>query len=491
MLFNSPSFIFFFAAVFCLYWTIRRRVVQNTLLLAASYIFYGTWSWKFLLLLGFSTLLDYTCGRLVAATEDPRRRRVLLAASVVTNLGFLGAFKYFGFFVTEAAELLRLLGFDAHVRTLEIVLPVGISFYTFQSLSYVVDVYRRKLAAERNILTYALYVAFFPQLVAGPIERATHMLPQFKSDRIWSSTAVESGLQLMIWGLFKKIVIADNLAPYVNAVYGNPGQFSGRVLATATVFFAVQIYCDFSGYSDTARGTARALGFDVIRNFDLPYFSRTPVEFWRRWHISLSQWFQDYLYFPLAMRYMRRGGWASKYRAHIVSMTLIGLWHGASWTFVLFGLYWGLVIAVYIYFSERGSGAMDRTSGANGETSWLGWLQAPLAVVAMFVVACVGWILFRAKTIDHFWMILTGLFSSAGDWRVLRLDVLGEPTLWALVLGLWAAELLYKRRAQVVSLVLDRAYSRLLARCAMLTAIVFSYVVALQGRALPFIYFQF
>jgi D-alanyl-lipoteichoic acid acyltransferase DltB (MBOAT superfamily) len=236
---------------------------------------------------------------------------------------------------------------------LQIVLPVGLSFYTFQSLGYVIDVYRRKLPAVRSLEEYVLYVAFFPQLVAGPIERATHMLPQYRAPRVFNGAAVESGLMLMAWGLFKKMVIADNLAPYVNHVFQNPMGFSGSGLVTAVVFFAFQIYCDFSGYSDCARGIARTLGFDLMVNFNLPYFSRNPVEFWRRWHIRLSQWFQDYLYFPLAMHYMRRGGWASKYRAHIISFVLIGLWHGANWTFIAFGLYWGLIIAGYLYIQER------------------------------------------------------------------------------------------------------------------------------------------
>ena len=336
------------------------------LLLIASYVFYGAWSWKFLLLLIASTLVDYGVGRLIAATPDIKRKRALLVASVAVNLQFLGFFKYYGFFVTEAVHLLDSLGFQAHVTTLQIVLPVGISFYTFQSLSYVVDVYRGKLQAERNPLDYALYVAFFPQLVAGPIERATHLLPQFKRERTFSGREFENSLQLIVWGLFKKVVIADNLAPYVNAVYSDPTSYSGGTLFTATVFFAFQIYCDFSGYSDTARGTAKTLGFELMKNFDFPYFSRNPVEFWRRWHISLSGWFQDYLYFPLAMRYMRQGGWASNCKAHIISMGLIGLWHGANWTFLVFGLYWGVVIAVYLAVSERLAEADEELVAAVG-----------------------------------------------------------------------------------------------------------------------------
>lgn len=488
MLFNSPTFIVFLFVVFCLYWAIGRRRPQNVLLLVASYIFYGAWSWKFLLLLMASTLVDYGVGRLVAATQDVKRRRALLIASVAVNLGFLGFFKYYGFFVSEAVQLLNAIGFQAHVRTLEIVLPVGISFYTFQSLSYVVDVYRGKIAAERSVLDYALYVAFFPQLVAGPIERATHLLPQFKRERTFAGTAFESGLQLIVWGLFKKVVIADNLAPYVNAVYQDPAAYSGTTLLTATAFFAFQIYCDFSGYSDTARGTARTLGFELIRNFDFPYFSRNPVEFWRRWHISLSQWFQDYLYFPLAMRYMRQGGWASKYKAHIISMGLIGLWHGANWTFLVFGLYWGVVIAGYLAISERWAAA-DEGSWSN-RLAGARWLT-PISVVTMFAIVCLGWILFRATSMSQVWLILTGMLSTDGIAGVERVGVLQARYLWLLVGGLYLAEFLYRNTQQLASTLMGGEVRRLVVRHALFGAAVLSYVVAQNGLAQPFIYFQF
>ncbi len=250
------------------------------------------------------------------------------------------------------------MGFDANISVLEIVLPIGISFYTFQTIGYIVDVYRGKVPAARSFLDYALYVAFFPQLVAGPIERAGHLIPQFQKARVWSTPAFESGLQLAFWGLFKKVVIADNLAPYVDGYTRVPRSSRARRWLPRPYFFAFQIYCDFSGYTDTARGVARMLGFELMRNFDFPYISKTPVEFWQRWHISLSQWFQDYLYYPLAIRYMRRGGCCRKYKAHIIAMALIGLWHGANWTFLVFGLYWGVVIAVYLAMLEpyRGRG---------------------------------------------------------------------------------------------------------------------------------------
>ena len=492
MLFNTPSYAVFFITVFCLYWALRRRTAQNVLLLIASYFFYGMWSWKFLLLLCFSTLLDFTCGLLIDAAKEPRRRRLYLIASAAINLGFLGFFKYYGFFVTQAAALLTAVGLEAHVRVLQIVLPVGISFYTFQSLGYVIDVYRGKLPAERNLLSYALFVSFFPQLVAGPIERAGHLLAQVKRDRSWSTAGLESGLMLMVWGLFKKMVIADNLSPYVDAVYSNPGHYSAGTLLTATVFFALQIYCDFSGYTDIARGTARTLGFDLMRNFDLPYFSRSPVEFWRRWHISLSQWFQDYLYFPLAMHDMRKGGWAGKYRAHLISMALIGVWHGANWTFLAFGVYWGLIIAGYLYLSERVAEAGEDTALARfGRSDLVARLKPVLSVTLMFVIACVGWILFRAKSLTDFWTVLSGCFTATGESGVNRIDVLDVRLLWALVFVIWAAELLYRNQPRLAEWALGGDWRRLFWRSALVCVIVVSYAVAQHGRAQPFIYFQF
>jgi alginate O-acetyltransferase complex protein AlgI len=492
MLFNSPVFVIFFGIVFCAYWWLRARRPQNALLLVASYVFYGAWSWKFLLLLLASTVFDYYCGRFVAAAQTQQARRRIVLASVAVNLLFLGTFKYAGFFVREATEFLALLGFQANVRTLEIVLPVGISFYTFQSLSYVIDVYRGKLQPTRSLADYALYVAFFPQLVAGPIERATHLLPQFQKDRVWNRVAFESGLQLIVWGLFKKMVIADNLAPYVDAVYGDPASFSGVPLVTATIFFAFQIYCDFSGYSDTARGVARTLRFELISNFEQPYFSRNPVEFWRRWHISLSQWFQDYLYFPLAMHFMRRGGWASKYKAHIISMALIGFWHGANWTFIVFGLYWGVVIAGYLYVQEWVSEAETGTLIGRLTSKLQGTAFATaLSVAVMFALACVGWVFFRSPSMGHAGYVLTHIFSNAGASDVLRPEVVTTGMLWTMVLGLWLAELVHRYRPSVLDTILGGEVRRLMARHALLVAILFSYLVTLQGQVQPFIYFQF
>ena len=489
MLFNSLTFVVFYLAVFALYWLLRARTPQNVLLLAASWIFYGAWSWKFLVLLLCSTMLDYVCGLLIARAADRRRKRLVLIVSVTANLLFLATFKYLGFFVTELALLLQSIGVNANVPVLEIVLPVGISFYTFQTIGYVVDVYRGKVPAVRNLLDYALYVAFFPQLVAGPIERAGHMIPQFQKERVWSTPNFESGLQLAVWGLFKKIVIADNLAPYVDAVYDNPAAFSGTALTTATIFFAFQIYCDFSGYTDTARGVARMLGFDLLRNFDFPYVSKTPVEFWRRWHISLSQWFQDYLYYPLAMRYMRRGGYLRKYKAHIISMTLIGFWHGANWTFIVFGLYWGLVIALYLALLDRAAGA-ERGGLVERLAAVAPRARSIAAVALMFILVSIGWVFFRAESIGDAWHVLTHALSFGGAAGVIDAEVVRTPILWALIAGLVLAEWIYRHFDLVRPWLEGGRLPAIAGRYALISAIVVS-VGASQLEARPFIYFQF
>jgi alginate O-acetyltransferase complex protein AlgI len=490
MLFNSLTFVVFYLSVFALYWLLRARSPQNVLLLAASWIFYGAWSWKFLLLLLASTVLDYVCGQLIADAPTARRKRLVLITSVTANLLFLATFKYLGFFVSEFAGLLERLGFNANLPVLEIVLPVGISFYTFQTIGYVVDVYRGKVPAARNFLVYGLYVAFFPQLVAGPIERAGHMIPQFMKERVWSTPAFESGLQLAVWGLFKKVVIADNLAPYVDAVYDNPSGFSGEALLTATIFFAFQIYCDFSGYTDTARGVARMLGFELMPNFNFPYISKTPVEFWRRWHISLSTWFQDYLYYPLAMRYMRRGGFMSKYKAHIISMALIGFWHGASWTFVVFGLYWGAVIAGYLAIVDRATKAQDGAPIA-ARAAFVSSFRDPAATLMMFAVVCVGWVFFRAVSIGDAWYVLTHAFAFGGASGAVDAEVVAVPILWALIAGLCAAEWLYRHFDRIRPTLEGGRLPAIAGRYALIAAIIVSTGASQLGEARPFIYFQF
>ncbi len=304
MLFNSLTFALFFALVFALYVCLPHRA-RNVMLLLASYLFYGAWDWRFLALIWISTAVDYGVALRLASSEDPRTRRRLVAFSLVTNLGILGFFKYAGFFAGSLTNLLRPLGIELPPFTLEVVLPVGISFYTFQTLSYTIDVYRRQLEPTRDVVAFALFVAFFPQLVAGPIERARRLLPQIRTPRSVTWEGIGAGSWLVLWGLFKKVVVADNLAVLVDAVYAPGSAPTGPEVALATFAFAFQIYCDFSGYTDIARDVARMLGFDLVRNFNLPYFASSPAEFWRRWHMSLSTWLRDYLFRSLSFRHGR------------------------------------------------------------------------------------------------------------------------------------------------------------------------------------------
>ncbi len=396
MLFNSYVFPVFFLAVYAAYVLLRRRWRwQNRLLLVASYVFYGYWDWRFLSLLALSTIIDYNVGRWLGQTEQPRRRRWLLAASVVSNLGILATFKYFNFFAESFAQCLAAVGFAADYATLNIVLPVGISFYTFQTLSYTIDVYRRKLEPCRRLENLALFVAFFPQLVAGPIERAGRLLPQITQPRRVTATRIDAGLALIIWGYFKKVVVADNIAVVADAVFNNYHDHAGLDLVIGALAFTVQIYGDFSGYSDIARGTAKLLGFDLCLNFRLPYFAVSPSDFWRRWHISLSSWLRDYLYIPLGGN---RGGRLRTARNLMLTMMLGGLWHGAAWNFVLWGVYHGAILVIY------------RAAG-DGRRSWQPDVQSPFAwqrlpaMVLMFVLTVFGWVLFRSSSaaqIAHF-----------------------------------------------------------------------------------------
>jgi alginate O-acetyltransferase complex protein AlgI len=414
MLFNSIEFISFFVLVFFIYWSLAKQA-QNRFLLLASYFFYGCWNWKFLSLILLSTVVDYYCGHKIHESSEPTKRRRFLLVSLGLNLGVLALFKYANFFVAETVELLNAIGFSAHHRTWQIILPVGISFYTFQTLSYTIDIFRGKLEPVHDKFDFALFVTFFPQLVAGPIERATHLLPQITNSRKFDYEEVMRGLYTILWGLFIKVVIADTVAIHVDTAFSNPSTYSGRGLLLASYLFAVQIYCDFYGYSIIAKGVGKTLGFRISDNFNLPYISRTPVEFWERWHISLSQWFRDYLYFPLAMHYMRKGqGVISQYKAHLVSMALIGLWHGANWTFLIFGIYWGLVIIAYYIGLDIKDRLTDwlklSESGSSNKLSQ--WALTMIQTVLMFHLVVVGWILFRADSIGDALTIFSHILTS-------------------------------------------------------------------------------
>jgi alginate O-acetyltransferase complex protein AlgI len=344
-------------------------------------VFAALWQCRFLGLLVGTSLLDYSVGRGLERLQTPGHRKLLLTVSLVINLGVLGFFKYSGFLVHSFSELLASLDLAVQVRTLDLVLPVGISFYTFQSMSYAIDVYRRELPATRNLLHFLSYVSFFPQLVAGPIERAKHLLPQFGRTVVITRAMLEEGIWLMIWGMFKKVVIADNLAPLAEMVYGGT-EFSSISVALGTVAFALQIYCDFSGYSDIARGSARVLGFDIMWNFDVPYSATSLRDFWRRWHISLSTWLRDYLYVPLGGN---RLGSGRTYLNLIITMLLGGLWHGAAWNFVLWGLWHGIGLAGQRFWSEH-FGVPKSPSLSRRTVTWS----------ATLIFVLYGWLLFRA-----------------------------------------------------------------------------------------------
>ena len=387
MNFASVHFLVFFVIVYGLYLVLSRRW-QNWLLLGASYYFYGSWDWRFLSLILLSTVVDFWISKSIYASQSDSKRRSLLIVSLVINLGILGFFKYFGFFTDSLVALLGSVGLQTDWRTLNIVLPVGISFYTFQTLSYTIDVYRRKLTPASRLSDFALFVAFFPQLVAGPIERASHFLPQVMARRTITFEQTTRGLFLILLGLFKKVAIANGVAMSVNAIYNSTGAVGTLDIVLATYLFAIQIYCDFSGYSDIARGVSKLLGFDLMVNFNTPYFAVNPSDFWRRWHISLSTWLRDYLYIPLGGN---RQGTNKTYRNLMLTMVLGGLWHGAAWNFFYWGVYQGVILCLHRLIA----GAKPIIKPV---TSIGGALRRGLLIVAFFQVVAYGWLLFRASS---------------------------------------------------------------------------------------------
>jgi D-alanyl-lipoteichoic acid acyltransferase DltB (MBOAT superfamily) len=350
MLFNSAEYIIFLVIVTILYWFTKHKSVQNLLLLFASISFYCFWSIKFLGLLIFVILIDYVVGFLIDKETNLKIKRLYLIINLVNNLGVLIVFKYYDFFVLEFNYLIQSFGINSDLHTLNLILPVGISFYTFHGMSYVIDIYNQKIHSTKSIVEYSLFVSFFPLLVAGPIERASHLLPQIKSSRAFNKKNFVTGLRLILYGLFKKIVIADSLASKVDLYYGNFESFSGVTLILATFAFSFQIYCDFSGYSDIALGSAKLLGFELLTNFNFPYFSKNINDFWKRWHISLTSWFRDYIYIPLGGSRLGQ----SKTKRNILLIFLIsGLWHGASWNFIIWGFLNGLFLVFYKSFNSE------------------------------------------------------------------------------------------------------------------------------------------
>jgi D-alanyl-lipoteichoic acid acyltransferase DltB (MBOAT superfamily) len=404
MLFNSLQFAFFFIGIVTLYFSIPHRY-RWLLLLIGSYFFYMCWNWRYISLIVVSTVIDYFAGRRMAALSEKYQRRKYLFLSLLTNLGLLFTFKYYNFFTESLNTTFLALHLPFHIDYLQVLLPVGISFYTFQTLSYSIDVYRGKIDHERHFGIFALYVSFFPQLVAGPIERASRLLPQFYQKNDFDEARVVSGLRLMLWGLFKKIVVANRLAIYVDAVYGNADLHSGVTLLVATYVFAFQIYCDFSGYSDIAIGAARVLGYDLMKNFNRPYFSKNINEFWSRWHISLSTWFRDYLYIPLGGN---RKGLPRMFVNILIVFLVSGMWHGANWTFLV----WGALHGFYAVMSKLTLPARDR---------FVEKLHVPTLLVngvrifVTFQLVSLAWIFFRADSISQANHIMLQIFSMSGS----------------------------------------------------------------------------
>ena len=407
MLFNSLDFAVFLPLVFFIYWFVFPKNIkqQNSLLLIASYVFYGWWDWRFLSLILFSTVLDFVIGKNMEKSADEVKRKWLLATSVVVNLGFLGFFKYYNFFADSFTEAFKFLGQDIHPRALSIVLPVGISFYTFQTLSYSIDVYKRKLKPARDFVSFATFVSFFPQLVAGPIERATHLLPQFYKRRRFDYALALDGSKQILWGFFKKVVIADNCADYVNQIFTNYQDYSASTLALGAVLFAFQIYGDFSGYSDIAIGVSRLFGFDLMKNFAFPYFSRDIAEFWRRWHISLSTWFRDYLYIPLGGS---RGGLRMKIRNTFIIFLVSGFWHGANWTFIV----WGALNALYflpLMLTGKNRNNIDEIAEGRLFPSF----KEAGQILITFSLTCLAWVFFRAESVTEAIDYIGSIFSTS------------------------------------------------------------------------------
>lgn len=483
MLFNSISFAIFLPIVFLLYWfgTKGNLRLQNILLLIASYFFYSCWDYRFLFLLVFSTIIDYYTGIKIYEANSKKNKKIWLWISISINLGFLGIFKYYNFFAESFVEGLSLLGIKATYASLKIILPVGISFYTFHGLSYVIDLYKDRIKPERNFIDYSLFVSFFPLLVAGPIERATHLLPQILKKREFNYSKAVDGLRQILWGLFKKIVIADNCAEFANTIFNNSGDYSGSTLVLGAVFFTFQIYCDFSGYSDIALGTARLFGIDLLKNFSFPYFSRDIAEFWRRWHISLSSWFRDYLYIPLGGS---KGGMWMKIRNTFIIFLVSGFWHGANWTFIM----WGLLNAIYIMPS-----IIFHTNRNNLEIvakgKYLPTVKEIFSMGITFSLTVFAWIFFRAVTLKHAISYIDGIFSASLFSSPQSLGFDNLTTVVLLILVFMKIEWIGREKEYGFQIIanIKNTYLRIL----LYYAIVFLILIYGNFSKNEFIYFQF
>jgi D-alanyl-lipoteichoic acid acyltransferase DltB (MBOAT superfamily) len=479
MLFNSLSYAVFLPVVFALYWLVKRAdfKLQNRVLLLASYFFYACWDYRFLGLLIFSTLLDYITGIKMYRSQTQGLKKFWFWTSIIINLSFLGVFKYYNFFVDSFSNLLASAGFQANTLSLQLILPVGISFYTFHGLSYVIDIYNDKIKPETNIIDYSLFVSFFPLLVAGPIERATHLLPQIKGLRYFKASTAYDGLRQILWGLFKKIVIADNCAVYADLIFNNSSDYSGSTLILGAVLFAFQIYGDFSGYSDIALGTARLFGIELLRNFAYPYFSRDIAEFWRRWHISLSSWFKDYLYIPLGGS---RGNNLMKIRNTVIIFSVSGFWHGANWTFIVWGLLNAFFIIPSILFKRNRNHLEIVAQG-----KMLPTINEFIAILFTFVLTSFAWIFFRAESLNHAVSYISGIWNLSEFWQPQLIPNL----LIFLVIAFVFIEWLGREKPYGLQVVEKISVPNL--RLACYFGIVFTILFFGNFQANQFIYFQF
>ena len=482
MLFNSIDFAIFLPIVFVLYWFVTHKnlKLQNLLIVLASYVFYGWWDWRFLSLIVFSTIIDYSVGMKLKTEENQRNRKFLLWTSILVNLGFLGFFKYYNFFLDNFITAFSFFGSDIKANTLNIILPVGISFYTFQTLSYTIDVYKKKLEPTSDFIAFSAFVSFFPQLVAGPIERATNLLPQFYKKRTFEYSKAVDGMRQILWGLFKKVVIADNCAEFANQIFNNSSDMNGSSLVLGAIFFTFQIYGDFSGYSDIAIGTSRLFGFNLMQNFAFPYFSRDIAEFWRRWHISLSTWFRDYLYIPLGGS---RGGTLMKVRNTFIIFVVSGFWHGANWTFIV----WGALNAIYflpLLLTNNNRKNLEIVSQGkvfpNAREFFLMFIT--------FVLTIFAWVFFRAENIGHAFDYISGVLSTS-LFEIPNFSGLKASLITIGLTGLFLLIEWYGREQQYAIADLGKNWRRPLryALYYLIIILIFWY----GGKEQQFIYFQF
>ncbi len=489
MLFNSLDFAIFFPIVFILYWIVSKNLLlRNLLIIIASYTFYGWWDWRFLFLIFISTIVDFFVGQKIYKEQHPLKRKRLLLISLLVNIGFLIYFKYTNFFIETFVDSFRFFGKELETSTLNIILPVGISFYTFQTLSYTIDIYRNQLKPTKDFFAFTAFVSFFPQLVAGPIERASHLLPQFYKTYKFNYNLVKSGLLLIAFGLFKKMVIADRAALMVNEVYNNPGNYQGIEIIVATILFAFQIYCDFSGYSDIAIGLGRTMGFDLMKNFDSPYFSKSITEFWRRWHISLSTWFRDYVYIPLGGS--RNGQYKTYFNLFLVFL-ISGLWHGAAITFVIWGAIHGIII-VFEKATYRFKKSFYKLLGLQKKN----FANNLFFIIITFTIVDFAWLFFRANSFTDASLIINNMFTNNlyeifGD----NLYLIGfkENEFTALIISIFALitfEVIH-RRVNIVSWLNNQSF--ILRWC---TYMCIAFAITIFGvygdeKVSEFIYFQF